>query len=351
MLFLTLYILGLSALIQILIQYPHQSLIWGLRVIKRFFPLKSIKTDNIDSVFAAPPTKKPLESVFAAPIKRPLELIPSSCCDTPPRSSSDIEPPRPFCRPDFMKEIGKNQPLSFDEKLDRYEQEHQTKVIFINHKEIKGMFGSSYESLGESDAQTFIDIMRTISPHTHITLVLKTNGGELASAEVIVHALLNHPGKISVYIPYSCMSAGTLIALTADEIYMDPNAYCGPIDPQKWGISVTSVINFCRKFSNSNSLIGDLAKLALGQAEAAMSRIQNVVEHNTSWDDDTLMKIEEELISGKYNHDKPLFVEDMRQIIPEINSGLPEDLMDLYQSFLKKPSCSPPSLTQQILGF
>jgi len=37
---------------------------------------------------------------------------------------------------------------------------------------------------------------------------------------------------VTVFVPHYAMSGGTLIALTADEIVMDPNAVLGPVDPQ-----------------------------------------------------------------------------------------------------------------------
>ena len=245
----------------------------------------------------------------------------------------------------------KSKGMSFDSQLEQYEEKHATKVIFINHKENKSIFGTSYESLGERDAQAFVDIMRTIDPNTHITLVLKTRGGSMTSAEIIVHALLLHPGKVSVYIPYVCMSAGTIIALTADEIHMDPNAYCGPIDPQFFGISVTDVIKFCQRYSDSNTWVGDLAKLISGQAESAMERIRSVLRQDKSRSETTLATIDAELISGKYNHDKPLFPQDMQEITPNVIASIPTDLMELYQAFINRKDSNGSPISQMLGNF
>ena len=45
-------------------------------------------------------------------------------------------------------------------------------------------------------------------------------------------ALKRHPGKKVVIVPHCAVSGGTLIALAADEILMDPDAVLGPLDPQ-----------------------------------------------------------------------------------------------------------------------
>lgn len=371
MLLLTLYILVWSALIQLLLQYPQKCLVWCLPLIRKISPRLANQL-----VPPVAPETSPSETVFASKpysIRKPIPIPSSksdSCFQSDPCSKnnfcSESDPSPQFescceggsCPPypcssnmsDLFAECGKgSKSKSFEDKLQQYEHDHQTKVIIINHKETKSFLGDGYESLGEKDARAFVDIMRTIPPETHITLILKTMGGSMTSAEVIVHALLQHPGKVSVYIPYICMSAGTLIALAADEIFMDPNAFCGPIDPQMWGISVTSVVNFCQKFSDSNTWIGDLARLASGQALAAMDRIRNVLKRNSDRSREFPM-IDAELVSGKHNHDKPFFVEDMRRIIPDIISGLPVDLMDLYQSFLTKSPTATPSMIQQIMG-
>jgi ClpP class serine protease len=164
----------------------------------------------------------------------------------------------------------------------------------------------------------------------------------MTSAEVIVHALVNHQGPISIYVPYTCMSAGTLIALTGTQIYMDPNAYCGTIDPQMMGVSVTSIIGYCEKYVEVTSFLGDLARLLLSQAHAAMTRVRGVLDQIPSIQDKR-EQIDLELVSGRHNHDKPLFVDEMRPLI-NVTVGIPPPVLALYQSFLgsRKPTSSLP---------
>jgi len=53
-------------------------------------------------------------------------------------------------------------------------------------------------------------------------------GGLVLAAEQIAPALRRHSGTVTVFVPRYAMSGGTLIALAADEIVMDPNAVLGP---------------------------------------------------------------------------------------------------------------------------
>jgi len=65
-----------------------------------------------------------------------------------------------------------------------------------------------------------------------IDLLLHTPGGLVLASEQIAVAIRRHKAPVTVFIPHYAMSGGTLIALGADEIVMDPNAVIGPVDPQ-----------------------------------------------------------------------------------------------------------------------
>src|SRR5207244_538300 len=75
-----------------------------------------------------------------------------------------------------------------------------------------------------------------------LDLILHTPGGLVLAAEQIAKALVEHKGKVTVFVPHYAMSGGTLIALTADEIVMDPNAVLGPVDPQIGGLPAASIL-------------------------------------------------------------------------------------------------------------
>jgi ClpP class serine protease len=63
-------------------------------------------------------------------------------------------------------------------------------------------------------------------------MVLHTPGGLVLAAEQIASALQRHRPTVTVVVPHYAMSGGTLIALAADQIVMDPNAVLGPVHPQ-----------------------------------------------------------------------------------------------------------------------
>lgn len=77
--------------------------------------------------------------------------------------------------------------------------------------------------------------IQAASKTINIDVILHTLGGDALAAEMIAGALKSHKGKTTVYVPYIAMSAGTMVALAADELVIDTHATLGPIDTQYWG--------------------------------------------------------------------------------------------------------------------
>lgn len=66
-----------------------------------------------------------------------------------------------------------------------------------------------------------------------IAVVLETEGGSIETAERIANLLRHHyPDCVSFVVPNFAMSAGTILVMSGDDIYMDYYSVLGPIDPQ-----------------------------------------------------------------------------------------------------------------------
>ena len=57
-----------------------------------------------------------------------------------------------------------------------------------------------------------------------ITVWINSNGGEVFAASVIYTALKSHPGKVTVKIDGSAISAASVVAMAGDEILMSPTS-------------------------------------------------------------------------------------------------------------------------------
>lgn len=80
------------------------------------------------------------------------------------------------------------------------------------------------------------DQLIELKPNTHeLDLLINSFGGDgITSWKIVglIRQYLGEKGKLYVIIPHEAYSAGTLIALGANEIYMHNHACLGPTDPQ-----------------------------------------------------------------------------------------------------------------------
>ncbi|GGE39225.1 SDH family Clp fold serine proteinase [Actibacterium pelagium] len=65
-----------------------------------------------------------------------------------------------------------------------------------------------------------------------ISVVLRTGGGSAETTERMVGVLRKHYEEVNFVVPDIAMSAGTILCMSGDKIYMDYASTLGPIDPQ-----------------------------------------------------------------------------------------------------------------------
>ena len=70
------------------------------------------------------------------------------------------------------------------------------------------------------------------SPEEAVSVILDTPGGVVEVVERMVTVLRSVYSEVTVIVPDRAMSAGTILALSADRIMMDNLSCLGPIDPQ-----------------------------------------------------------------------------------------------------------------------
>ena len=74
-----------------------------------------------------------------------------------------------------------------------------------------------------------------------LVMVLDTLGGYIGVVQRIVETLRHHYSYIDFIIPNSAYSAGTVLAMSGDSIYMNYYSRLGPIDPQVEGANGNTV--------------------------------------------------------------------------------------------------------------
>lgn len=65
-----------------------------------------------------------------------------------------------------------------------------------------------------------------------LSIILTTNGGSAEVTERLVHIFRHHYNVVNFYVPDYAYSAGTILCMSGDDIFMDYHSVLGPIDPQ-----------------------------------------------------------------------------------------------------------------------
>ena len=77
-----------------------------------------------------------------------------------------------------------------------------------------------------------IENIKKKSKAQHLAVMLETQGGFMETVERMVSVMRKHYKTVSFVVPNYAYSAGTILVLSGDQIYMDYYSVLGPIDPQ-----------------------------------------------------------------------------------------------------------------------
>jgi ClpP class serine protease len=219
--------------------------------------------------------------------------------------------------------------------LERFQDERKSRVIALIHRQeavsVLGVPVASYIDINDSEA--VLRAIRLTPPEQPIDVILHTPGGLVLAAEQIARALAEHKGKVTVFVPHYAMSGGTLIALAADGIVMDPNAVLGPVDPQIGELPAASVVKVLEikkpdRVSDLAVIMADMAQKARVQVNAFVTEL--LLKH---YSEDKAKQLATTLSEGRWTHDYPITVQVARALGIQVSTEMPRtvyDLMDLY---------------------
>jgi ClpP class serine protease len=228
--------------------------------------------------------------------------------------------------------------------LDLLQQQRKSRVIAMIHgQDTVSFFGVPVASSSTmEDSEAVLRAIRLTPADQPIDMILHTPGGLVLAAEQISKALADHKGKVTVFVPHYAMSGGTLIALAADEIVMDPNAVLGPVDPQIGDMPAASIVKVTElkksaQVSDQMLVLADISGKARVQVSAFVTKL--LLKH---FPQDKAVALATTLTDGRFTHDYPITVETARGFGLPISETMPLDvyhLMDLYpQTGIGRPS-------------
>lgn len=208
---------------------------------------------------------------------------------------------------------------------------------------------SEYGAVCSNDVQAMHEVLRTVRPSDHVTLFVKSAGGDGTSALRLVHLLREHVKKLTVVVPLECASAATMLALGADEIQMGPLAFLtpvdtslehqlGPVDPRNEIVyvgqdEVQRVIRLWEKHSPNGdvnpfrSLFRHMHPLVIGAVDRATSlsiRLCTEILKYHMRDDGEAVRIANALNADYPAHEYPITPREARRLGLNVKNLAPE---------------------------
>ena len=220
------------------------------------------------------------------------------------------------------------------------EKRGSTVITMIHRQESIGLFGIPfYKFISIEDSEEVLRAIRSAPKDKPIDLIIHTPGGLVLAATQIAKALKDHPAETRVIVPHYAMSGGTLIALAADKIIMDPHAVLGPVDPQLGQYPAPSIVRAVEK--KGTEKVDDQTLILADVAEKAITQVRDFVYNllKDRYGDEKAKELAQTLTEGRWTHDYPITVEHARELGLNVETDVPEEvyaLMELYKQPMKQ---------------
>jgi ClpP class serine protease len=229
--------------------------------------------------------------------------------------------------------------------LSRMERTRKSRVIALVHRQ-ETMSFLGFPLMRYIDVNDSEDILRAIKltdADVPIELIVHTPGGLVLAAGQIAHALRRHRAKVTVFVPHYAMSGGTLIALAADEIVMDPNAVLGPVDPQIGQSPAASVLTVLDKkkpedIDDQTMILADVSRKAIAQLRRT---VQDLLAERMS--QEQAAALAEKLATGTWTHDYPITAEEGKSLGLPVSTEMPEEVYQ-FMALFPQPTRTRPSV-------
>ena len=96
--------------------------------------------------------------------------------------------------------------------------------------------GGGFTAINIADDLPFSEMIDSVeNDATQLDILIATPGGVCEQVAKFVRRMRSRFEDVAFIIPHMALSAGTIWALSGNEIFMDERAFIGPIDPQVQG--------------------------------------------------------------------------------------------------------------------
>jgi ClpP class serine protease len=229
--------------------------------------------------------------------------------------------------------------------LHKFERARRSRVIALVHRqETMSFLGFPVmRYIDVNDSEEVLRAIKLTEPDLPIDLIIHTPGGLVLAAGQIAHALKRHRAKVTVLVPHYAMSGGTLIALAADEIVMDPNAVLGPVDPQLGQSPAASILSVLE--AKKPEHIEDETLIMADVSRKAMIQLQQTVRDLLAerMSHEQASGLATKLATGTWTHDYGITAEEAKALGLPIGVDVPQEVYD-FMSLFPQPTRTQPAV-------
>jgi ClpP class serine protease len=229
--------------------------------------------------------------------------------------------------------------------LHRFESRRKSRAFALVHRqETMSLLGFPLmRYIDVNDSEEVLRAIKLTDPDCPIDMIVHTPGGLVLAAGQIAHALKRHRAKVTTYVPHYAMSGGTLIALGADEIVMDPNAVLGPVDPQLNQAPAASILTVLQAkkpedIDDQTLIMADVSRKAIVQLRRT---VQELLGERMSQEQATALA--DKLTTGTWTHDYGITPEEAKSLGLPVSSDVPQEVYDFMRLF-PQPTRTRPSV-------
>lgn len=208
-------------------------------------------------------------------------------------------------------------------------------LTLIEHRETYRFLGVPFlHRDAAADPERLLRAIALAPKSVPLDLILHTPGGEGLAAEQIAHALIRHPARVTVFVPHYALGGGTLLALAADEIALDPNAVLGPVEARVGPYPASAVLAAAGAGEARDArtlILAGQARKAQAQTEALVAEL--LLAGGAS--EERAAEVAGALTGGAWTPGYPIMLEEAQRLGLPVNPLLPPEvyaLLDLYDT-------------------
>ncbi len=210
----------------------------------------------------------------------------------------------------------------------RIEEVRGSRVVCVIHGE-----NMENDQFNFADLEDVLSALVASDPTRPLDIILHTQGGNSFAGRQIARAIKAHRARKTVFVPYFAMSAGTRVALAADQIVMGAQATLGPIDTQLYGMPAPSILQLLalkpqEAIKDEFLILAEEARKIMAEGRAtACDLLQGTYTLDRS------CAIADEMIGGKWSHGFPIMANTAKALGLNVSTDLPDIFYDLVRCF------------------